>query len=311
MVAPPIEIENLSVTYQRGLFRQPVHALKNLNMSLQPGEVFGFLGPNGAGKTTTIKTLLGFLHPSGGRVSVLGEPAGSVQARRKLGYLPEMTYYYRFLTAREILWMFGRFLAIPKSTLRTRVDELLELVGLSRHADKYLKEYSKGMMQRVGLGQALVGDPDLLILDEPTSGLDPLGRRDMRRILHTLREQGKSIFFSSHELGEVELISDRVAILVNGSEVQSGKLSEILQPLSSHTVSYRVPETVPDALKGYVDRSKPDPKQHGVFLLSVSESAELPRIIAEMTENGAELIDIRADQSSLEDFFCERITEPS
>lgn len=228
-----IETRDLRVVYRR--FLQPaVDALDGLTFSVGYGEVFGFLGPNGAGKSTTIKTLLGFVFAQQGEARILGKPAGSLEARKRIGYLPEVAVYYPYLKASEMLNMYGRIQGLSRDRLKREIPETLEKVGLSGKDDTLLKHFSKGMLQRVGLAQALLGDPDVYILDEPASGLDPIGRRDLRQVIMDLRDKGKTIFFSSHELSEVEMICHRIAILKDGQMILEGSLSEIVEPLKAN-----------------------------------------------------------------------------
>ncbi len=222
---PIIRIENLRVEY-RGSIRKL--AVDGLTLRIQPGEVFGFLGPNGAGKTTTMNVLLGFVNPSGGAAYIFGVNVRDPIARQRIGYLPELTYYYKFLTAEELLRFYGRIFEIPRRELDERIEKVLKLVELEPARKRLIKTYSKGMQQRVGLAQALINDPDLLILDEPTSGLDPIGRMKVREIIQRLKDEGKTVFFSSHELGEVETICDRVAILNQGRLQVEGKVSDLV-----------------------------------------------------------------------------------
>jgi ABC-2 type transport system ATP-binding protein len=214
-----LKTEKLRVEFTSRDFRQTAKvALGSLDLEVNVGEVFGFLGPNGAGKTTTINVLLGFIPPTSGAAYLFGIDVRQPIARQRIGYLPEMTYYYKFLTAEELL----RFYA------RKRIDQLLKLVELETASKRPIKSYSKGMQQRVGLAQALINNPDLLILDEPTSGLDPLGRMKVREIIQRLKNEGKTVFFSSHELGEVETICDRVAIINQGELKTVDRVSDLV-----------------------------------------------------------------------------------
>ena len=224
-----LRTENLSVEYRtRGLKRETKPALKELSLSVQAGEVFGFLGPNGAGKTTAINVLLGFIPPTRGTAYLFGIDVRQPIARRRIGYLPEMTYYYKFLTAEELLRFYARIFGIPHLEADRRIDALLKLVELEPARKRLIKTYSKGMQQRVGIAQALINDPDLLVLDEPTSGLDPLGRMKVREIIQRLRNEGKTVFFSSHELGEVETVCDRVAIINQGELKTLGRVEDLV-----------------------------------------------------------------------------------
>ena len=218
-----------SVVEIRGVSRRfgDVMAVDDLTLSLGTGEIMGFLGANGAGKTTTIKMLLGLIRPSSGTVSVLGGDPSDAKVRAKIGYMPEIAYYYPYLNARELLAFYGGLCGMDGKTIRARTDELLETVGLADAAKRPLKTYSKGMLQRAGIAQALLHDPDLLVLDEPFTGLDPLARIHFRELMHRLREQGKSIFFSSHELGETELLCDKVAIMKAGRAVYQGPVRQL------------------------------------------------------------------------------------
>ena len=225
-----LELKNLQVEYGPAGRGQPRKiAVKNLNLQVRAGEVFGFLGPNGAGKTTTMNVLLGFVNATSGDAFLFGVNVRQPIARQRIGYLPELTYYYKFLTAEEILRFYARIFGIPAREADRRIDQLLKLVELESARKRPLKTYSKGMQQRVGLAQALINNPDLLILDEPTSGLDPLGRMKVRQIIQRLKIEGKTVFFSSHELGEVETVCDRVAIINQGELKVEGPVAQLVE----------------------------------------------------------------------------------
>ena len=225
-----IKIQNLAVTYpSRGLRQESTVAVRGLSLDVNRGEVFGFLGPNGAGKTSTMQVLLGFRPPTSGAAFLFDIDVRETIARRRIGYLPELTYYYKFLTAEELLRFYARIFRIPRGEADRRIDALLKLVELEDARKRLIKAYSKGMQQRVGLAQALINNPDLLVLDEPTSGLDPLGRMKVREIIQRLKNEGKTVFFSSHELGEVETICDRVAIIHRGELKVQGRVSDLAQ----------------------------------------------------------------------------------
>ena len=225
-----LRTEKLGVEFRSKELGQGVkQALKGLNLSVNRGEVFGFLGPNGAGKTTTMNVLLGFVNATAGDAWLFGVNVREPISRQRIGYLPEQTYYYKFLTAEEILRFYAKIFQIPKREIDTRIDAVLKLVELDHARTRTIKTYSKGMQQRVGLAQALINSPDLLILDEPTSGLDPVGRMKVREIIQRLKNEGKTVFFSSHELGEVETVCDRVAILHQGELKAEGRVSDLVQ----------------------------------------------------------------------------------
>ena len=225
-----LRTENLRVEYKsRELKQQTKVALKGLNLSVQQGEVFGYLGPNGAGKTTTMNVLLGYVNATSGSAWLFDVDTREPIARQRIGYLPELTYYYKFLTAEELLRFYARIFEIPKAETEKRIDQLLKLVEVEHARKRPIRTYSKGMQQRAGLAQALINNPDLLLLDEPTSGLDPLGRMKVREIIQRLKNEGKTVFFSSHELGEVETICDRVAIMCEGELKVEGRVSDLVQ----------------------------------------------------------------------------------
>jgi ABC-2 type transport system ATP-binding protein len=225
----PIVTEGLSKVYKDFWGRDKVHALAGLSLTLERGEIFGLLGPNGSGKSTTIKLLLGLIFPTGGRATVLGLPPGTTAVNQRLGYLPEESYLHRFLTGEETVDFYGRLFGLPRRERRRRTAELLDMVGLDRRARaRQLREYSKGMSRRIGLAQALVNDPELLLLDEPTSGLDPIGTREMKDLILHLKAQGKTILLSSHLLADVQDVCDRIGILDRGHLKELGRVRDLL-----------------------------------------------------------------------------------
>jgi ABC-2 type transport system ATP-binding protein len=224
-----LKTEKLRVEYKsRELGQKTKVALNGLDLEVVSGEVFGFLGPNGAGKTTTMNVLLGFVQPTSGAASLFGIDVRQPIARQRIGYLPELTYYYKFLTAEELLRFYATIFGLSGAERDRRIDETLKLVELDSARKRQIKTYSKGMQQRVGLAQALINNPDLLILDEPTSGLDPLGRMKVRDIIQRLKNEGKTVFFSSHEMGEVETVCDRVAIIASGELKAAGSVEQVM-----------------------------------------------------------------------------------
>lgn len=225
-----IEVDHLAITYGRG--KKKTQAIKDLSFNINRGETVGFIGPNGAGKSSTIKTLMGFIFPQSGSVRVFGEKAGSVASRRQTGYLPEVSLYYPFMKAREVLELYGGLHGMSKKALRGRIPELLDMVGLDGKGEILLKNFSKGMQQRVGIAQAIISDPDLLVFDELSSGLDPLGRFDLREVLEDLKARGKTIFFSSHELYEVESLCDRVIMINQGEKIADEDVTDLMMRLS-------------------------------------------------------------------------------
>lgn len=244
-----IETEKLCKTYESGMFGgQSVHALKDMDLLINRGEIFAYLGPNGSGKTTTIKMLLGLLFPTSGVIRLLGnEKIGALDIKRKIGYLPEGAYYPEFLRGEEILRFYGQLYGLSGKDLEMRIDRVLEAVSMTFARNRLLRGYSKGMRQRIGLAQALLNDPEILILDEPTTGLDPLARKEMRDILAGLRDEGKTLMISSHELQEVELISNRVGIIYKGEMQVIGTLDDLL---TDRDISIEVAEVTNAAQQG-------------------------------------------------------------
>lgn len=294
-----IETYELSKSYRTGFWlTQKVPSLKNCTLQVFQGETFGLLGPNGAGKTTLLKTLLGIIRPTSGRGLVLGKPMGDRTAKQRIGYLPENPYFYDFLTGWEILSFTAGLFAIPRSIQQTRIPQLLDLVGLSQTAAKrkHLRHYSKGMLQRVGMAQALINDPDLVFLDEPMSGLDPLGRYQIREIIQALKQQGKTIFFNSHILADVEMICDRVAVLGQGELLCLGSLQELLGTADAYWA--KVKGGNPDILKSRLaNLTFKDGYWQGQVLGATQD------FIASLNIIGAQLIEMRLARPSLEEFF--------
>jgi len=224
-----IETQNLTKVYRDFWGRKKVRALKALDLEVQKGEVFGLLGPNGSGKTTTIKLLLGLLFPTSGQALVFGREATEVTKNERIGYLPEESYLYRFLNAEETLDFYGRLFNMPRAVRRQRTFDLIELVGLTWARKRQLKEYSKGMVRRIGLAQALINDPELILLDEPTTGLDPIGTREMKDLILRLRDEGKTVLMCSHLLADVQDVCDRIAILHQGELKELGRVDSLLK----------------------------------------------------------------------------------
>ena len=224
-----IETRNLTKVYRDFWGRQKVRALKALDLEVRRGEIFGLLGPNGSGKTTTIKLLLGLLFPTSGQALVFGRDATEVTKNQRIGYLPEESYLYRFLNAEQTLDFYGRLFKMPRAVRRQRVADLIEMVGLDWAKRRQLKEYSKGMTRRIGLAQALINDPELIVLDEPTTGLDPIGTREMKDLIIKLRDEGKTILMCSHLLADVQDVCDRIAILYQGELKEMGRVDSLLK----------------------------------------------------------------------------------
>jgi len=300
--------EKLTKRFRLGLRRREVRAVEDLDLSVRKGEIYGFLGPNGAGKSTTIKMLVGLVTPTSGSARLFGEPIASRKARRCLGYLPENPYFHDFLTPRQLLHFHGRLCGLSSGELADRVPRLLDLVGLSRAMDLPLRRFSKGMVQRAGIAQALVSDPDLVILDEPMSGLDPIGRKDVRDVIFRLKELGKTLFFSSHILPDVEAICDRVGLLLGGRLREEGRLEDLLAAgaRAVDVVAEAIPERLALELSQRADRVLP--KGTGLALTFGDES-EADRAVAALAAAGARIVSVARHRESLEDLFMRRAEE--
>lgn len=311
-----IEIENLSKDYEVGFWKKKkVRALDSLSLKVTPGQIFGFLGGNGAGKTTTIKILMGLLFPSSGSAKVLGQDISSVKMHQDIGYCPENPYFYDYLTARELMHYFGELFGLNASERKSRCESLLNRVGLEeRDWDKQLRKFSKGMQQRVGLAQSLINDPQIVFMDEPMSGLDPIGRREVRELIAELRDQGKTVFMSTHILSDIEALCDEVAILRKGKLAATGKLDELLSA-SGQSQQFEITakgvsaEVISKALQG-VSAAAIAAKGTGV-LISVSNENAIEQVLAEMKKAGGKLVSIQPVKQSLEDLFVEKTESAS
>lgn len=301
-----IETRGLKKVYRSLIGGSPVVAVADLNLQVPYGCVFGFLGPNGAGKTTTIQILIGNVYPTAGQAWVLGYKAGALAAKRRLGFLPEKFQFHEFLTAEEFLKLHGRLAGMDGKTLARRIDEVLELVGLQERRKSRIREFSKGMQQRIGLAQAILHDPDLVILDEPTSALDPLGRRRVREVIEYLKQQGKTVFLNSHLLSEVERSCDMVAILNKGRVVKQGTLEELLVHKSIVVLELR--QVVPPVLEA-LERvaMKVQPLDTNRVMAEVADEKAIPELARAVVYAGGDLVGMQAKRETLEDLFIQLV----
>lgn len=298
---PDIRIEGLTKKFRGILEKEGIIALDHLNLEVQRGEIFGFLGPNGAGKTTTLNLLLGFLQPTAGKAWILGERIGSIQIKEKIGFLPEIPASYEFLNAEEVLHFFGSLFGINYHERKRRIEHLLALVGLEQARYKKLGNYSKGMLQRIGLAESLINNPSILFLDEPTSGLDPIGRKEIRELLIQLRDEGKTIFLCSHLLSEIEMVCDRVGILHTGKLLKIGKLDGLLSERESYEL------TASDINEATLTKIKKSPvsvlAENDKVKISYSQVDLSTHLIGIIQSGGGKLISLIPKRENLEDLF--------
>jgi ABC-2 type transport system ATP-binding protein len=296
-----IETHDLAKTYRSGFFLRPVVGLRSLSIRVEKGQIFGFIGPNGAGKTTTIKILMGLQRATRGTATIFGRDHSEPEARRKVGFLPERPYFYEHLTAREMLRFFGQLFDVPADVRDRRSEELLERVDLKRWGDVPLRKYSKGMLQRVGLCQALIHDPDLLVLDEPMSGLDPVGRALVCDLILEERARGRTVFFSSHILPDVQALSDEIAIVIRGELQGIGPIDKLIRRSSSFSdivfsgdVEGEIPhgKRVREEAQGHVVRVAPE---------------HVRDVVTFLYEKGATVVQIAPERITLEDVFLSEL----
>jgi ABC-2 type transport system ATP-binding protein len=300
-----LAVEDLRKTFVRGLLRKRTVALAGVTFAVEKGEIFGFLGPNGAGKTTTIKILMGLIFPTSGTARVLGRAVGDRAAKQRIGYLPENPYFYDYLTPLELLDMVGRLYGWSRGERRKRSGELLERVGLAHAARRPLRSFSKGMLQRAGLAQALVGDPEVVVLDEPMSGLDPIGRKEVRDLIVELRARGTTVFFSTHILSDATMLCDRVAIVVGGELRETGPLGELLSPTVQHV---DVVWSGPDPIVAQLDGEHTTTSEGRV--LRVPDVAAAQRALAAIIAGGGEVRELVPHRQSLEELFVSEAKAP-
>ncbi len=298
-----IEIMGLKKTFTSNFMLKKYNVLKDINISVEKGEIYGFLGPNGAGKTTTIKCMLGLISFDSGESFICGKNSRSLEERKKIGFLPEHPYFYDYLTAKELLCFSGMLFSIPVKKVKNKAKDLLELVGLEGKEDLKLKKFSKGMIQRLGFAQALINDPEIVILDEPFSGVDPIGRKELRDLIISLKNSGKTVFFSSHILQDMEMIVDTVGIILEGEIIKQGKLSDLI----SHSVQYY------EVVFKDVDESLLKSNNIGFklkdnnYITKLKDFEKLNYIIEFIIMNHGKIVSVIPIKMSLEDIFLKEI----
>ena len=307
-MAAAIETHELSKDFLTGFWRpRPYRALDRLTLSVEQGEVFGFLGPNGAGKSTTLKLLMQLLYPTSGSAQILGRPVGDPAVKARIGFLPENPYFYDHLTGEELLTYFARLFGLRRTDVAARVSQVLDDVGLGAERRLRLRQYSKGMVQRVGLAQALLNEPDVVFLDEPMSGLDPLGRRHVRQLMLRLRDRGCTVFFSSHILSDAEALCSRVGILAQGRLVASGRLSEII---AFELRGWEV--VVADVAADLRDRLQPQVRSLTAlgpdrYMIELPAKARPEQFLQEVSAGGARVVSFNPLRDTLEDYFVQSV----
>jgi ABC-2 type transport system ATP-binding protein len=307
-MAAAIETDNLTKDFLVGFWRpRPYRALDGLSLAVEPGEVFGFLGPNGAGKSTTLKLLMQLIYPTAGNARILGKPVGDVAVRKRIGFLAENPYYYDYLTAEEVLAYFARLHGLAGATVRDRVRRVLDEVGIGAERRLRLRQISKGMLQRVGLAQAILNEPEVIFLDEPMSGLDPLGRRDVRDLILRLRAKGCTVFFSSHILSDAETLCSRVAIMAQGRLVATGRVSEMVAfaPKGWELVVAGLSDAMQAQVAARVQTMRALSAGRYTIQLGVDQHPE--PLMSEITASGARVESLNPLRDTLEDFFVQQV----
>ncbi len=305
-----IRARGLRKIFRTGFTMRAVEAVRGVDLDVKDGEIFGFIGPNGAGKTTTIKMLTGLIPPTAGEAWIRERSVADPSSRRQLGFLPEGTYFHEYLTGRELLDFHARLLGLPRDVRQERIPKLLERVGIPHAADMRIRSYSKGMRQRAGLAQALVGDPDILILDEPMSGLDPIGRKEVRDLILSLRDEGKTVFFSSHILADAEMICDRVAIIIRGSIVHEGRVDDLLGQ-EIHGVELVV-EGIDEELHGRLTAQAHRAVAQGSrFLFEFESEDDAEKALDDVRSSGGHIRSLTPRRRSLEDLMVEEARRES
>jgi ABC-2 type transport system ATP-binding protein len=306
-----IRTEALTKHYTVGFWRpRPYLALDGLTMQVGLGEVFGFLGPNGAGKTTTLKLLMQLIYPTSGHAEILGKPVGDVGVKRRIGYLPEQPYFYDYLTAEELLQYFAAIFGFAPAERRRRTAALLDEVGIGAERRLPLRKFSKGMLQRVGIAQALINEPEVVFLDEPMSGLDPLGRREIRQLILRLRDRGCTVFFSSHVLADAETLCSRVAILANGRLATAGRLSDMLafEVRGWELVVNGLTDAALARAQQYRQVVRATRLAEGRYALELPLTPPPERTLADLVAQGASLVSLTPMRDTLEDFFVRHVS---
>jgi ABC-2 type transport system ATP-binding protein len=302
---PILDVIHISKSFRLGFFLKKVKVLEDVSFKVFPGEIVGFLGPNGAGKTTTIRIINGIIFPGGGSIRIFDQEHMKISVKKRIGFLPEDPYFYHYLTGREFLNFYCQLFGYNTSQRKKRIKELLELVGMESKADLQMRKYSRGMLQRLGMAQALINDPELVILDEPMSNLDPIGRRQMRDIILRLKEEGKTIFFSTHILSDVEMICDRVVIIVEGKIVSQGKISDLIkEKIEYYEIAFSGIPAKRTSRFGECISVRDDK-----CLIKVAGYPKMLKAMQFIEENKGKILSVNPQKMSLEDMFIKKLQQ--
>jgi ABC-2 type transport system ATP-binding protein len=305
-MAAAIEIHDLTKVYRNNIGGGTYTAVDHLSLTVDEGQIFGLLGPNGAGKTTTIKMLLSLIYPTSGWATLLGRPLDDISVKYQIAYLPESPYFYDYMTGPELLDFYGRLFGLGAKTRRERIEKLIHEVGLGHATGRPLRQYSKGMLQRIGIAQSLINDPSLLFFDEPTSGLDPVAHIDIRNLILRLKQEGKTLFLSSHQLSDVEMVADRVAIINKGKLRTVGHVVDLLKGSQVRIVTSNL---TPETLSRVGSLAERTDTENGTVTLWQSDEAKVDAIVDTLRAAKARIISLSPERRSLEDIFIETVRE--
>lgn len=300
--ATVLEVEDLHKIFRIGFMRKRVHAVAGMSFEVRPGEIFGLLGPNGAGKTTTIKTILQLIYPNSGSIRIFGLSPNDQEARKRIGYMPENPYVYQYLKPLEFLDLCGRLCGMKKEERQKRAAAMIETVGLGHAIGRPIGRFSKGMMQRIGLAQALLHDPDFLLLDEPMSGLDPIGRKEIRDLLLELRARGKTLIFTSHILSDVEMLCDRVVIMREGRLAAQGTMHDLLDT-DTHLIEVQITRASPELRQRATSFGRLENKSDGVLTIHIEGHTKCDEFLKLVSGAGAGVVSVIPERQTLERLF--------
>jgi len=301
-----VSLSGVNKSFTTGFFMKKVRALRDVNLTIEKGEIFGYLGPNGSGKTTTLKLMMGIIHPDSGAIEVMSRSPQNIAVKKNIGFLPESPYFYEHLTAREFLSFYANLFDLPSGLRRERIAKLLSLVGLTDKSDEHLRRYSRGMLQRIGIAQALINDPSLIVLDEPMGGLDPIGRAEVKEIIMRLKREGKTIVFSSHILPDVEVMADRVGIIVKGQIRDVGSLDELIKK-RVHSIEITAHRPKPKLAESLHGKARVKRETGDDIVFEVSSPHALNAAIDIIRKSETDIVSIEPLRMTLEELFLSEL----